>query len=85
MFEELARYKKASRLAPVAWQAGITDRDALFRLHPKDFEKLAEAAGVRPPSVLTLIIVAELIEAHASFDPFAKLEASYEADRVRSA
>jgi hypothetical protein len=29
--------------------------------------------------------VAELIEAHASFDPFAKLESSYEADRVRSA
>jgi hypothetical protein len=79
--EEINRYRKAVALTAVLRQAGC-DKDACMHLHPADWIKAAEQADVNPPSTLTVLLVAEMLDAP---DPFAKLEASYEADLVRSA
>jgi hypothetical protein len=81
--EELARHRKAVALAQVLRQAGC-DKDAAMHLHPSDWIKAAKQAGVNPPSTLTVLLVAEMLDEERP-DPFAKLEASYEADLVRSA
>lgn len=70
--EELARHRKAARLAALLRKSGC-DRDTCLRLHPQDWLDLARGADVKPPSTLTVQIVADMLDEEG--DPFEGLDA----------
>lgn len=62
-YEFQAREAKAQKLLKWINRAGITVDDAKT-CNPEDWVKLAEVAGVKPPSEKTIARVIELMEQH---------------------